>query len=74
MAGKLGRLERGATQLALVPCTGDAAWTRSIGAQWQKEFALFLVLLTYTQPLEAVDALVEEHRAFLHRWRLRCGW
>ena len=28
---------------------------------------MFLVLLTYTQPLEAVDALVEEHRAFLHR-------
>jgi uncharacterized protein YciI len=28
---------------------------------------MFLVLLTYTQPLDKVDALVPEHRAFLER-------
>ena len=28
---------------------------------------MFIVLLTYTQPLAAVDALVPAHREFLHR-------
>jgi uncharacterized protein YciI len=28
---------------------------------------MFVILLTYTQPLTAVDALVPAHREFLHR-------